>query len=52
GHGLCAQLAPELITLDANGYPSLPNTPVPPWLGSTARKAIAMCPALALRQET
>ncbi|MEU8263175.1 NADH-ubiquinone oxidoreductase-F iron-sulfur binding region domain-containing protein [Micromonospora sp. NPDC048999] len=51
GHGLCAQLAPELITLDPNGYPSLPESPVPPWLGSSARKAIAMCPALALRQE-
>lgn len=52
GHGLCAQLAPELITLDANGYPSLSDTPVPPWLASGARKAIAMCPALALRQDT
>ena len=51
GHGLCAQLAPELITLDANGFPSVADAPVPPWLVSGARKAIAMCPALALRQD-
>jgi len=49
GHGLCAHVLPELITLDNNGYPSFPSTPVPPWLKSSARKAINMCPALALR---
>ncbi|MBO0869013.1 MAG: ferredoxin [Micromonosporaceae bacterium] len=49
GHGLCAHIVPELIQLDANGYPSFPDTPVPTWLEPSARKAIAMCPALALR---
>jgi NADH:ubiquinone oxidoreductase subunit F (NADH-binding)/ferredoxin len=49
GHGLCAHLVPELIRLDGNGYPALPDTPVPAWLESGARKAVAMCPALALR---
>ncbi|WP_233601132.1 MULTISPECIES: NADH-quinone oxidoreductase subunit NuoF family protein [Micromonospora] len=52
GHGLCAQLAPELITLDANGFPAMSDAPVPPWLAAGARKAIAMCPALALRQDS
>ncbi|HEX8626814.1 MAG TPA: NADH-ubiquinone oxidoreductase-F iron-sulfur binding region domain-containing protein [Catenuloplanes sp.] len=49
GHGLCAHIAPELIRLDGNGFPSFPKTPVPPWLEVGARKAINMCPALALR---
>jgi NADH:ubiquinone oxidoreductase subunit F (NADH-binding)/ferredoxin len=49
GHGLCAHIVPELIRLDGNGYPSFPDTPVPAWLESEARKAVNMCPALALR---
>lgn len=49
GHGLCAYLLPELIRLDDNGYPRFPDAPIPAWLESGARKAIAMCPALALR---
>jgi NADH:ubiquinone oxidoreductase subunit F (NADH-binding)/ferredoxin len=49
GHGLCAHLVPELIRLDGNGYPAFPDTPVPAWLEGSARKAVNMCPALALR---
>ncbi|WP_034594113.1 NADH-quinone oxidoreductase subunit NuoF family protein [Hamadaea tsunoensis] len=49
GHGLCAHVVPELIRLDPNGFPAFPDAPVPPWLQPGARKAIAMCPALALR---
>jgi NADH:ubiquinone oxidoreductase subunit F (NADH-binding)/ferredoxin len=49
GHGLCAHVVPELIRLDGNGYPSFPDTPVPVWLEAEARKAVAVCPALALR---
>ncbi len=49
GHGLCAHLVPELIRLDGNGFPAFPDTPVPSWLESGARKAVSMCPALALR---
>ena len=49
GHGLCAHVVPELIRLDGNGYPAFPDTPVPTWLEAGARKAISMCPALALR---
>jgi len=49
GHGLCAHIVPELIRLDGNGFPSFPDTLVPPWLEAEAQKAVRMCPALALR---
>jgi NADH:ubiquinone oxidoreductase subunit F (NADH-binding)/ferredoxin len=48
-HGLCAHILPELISLDANGYPAIADRTVPAWLSGQARKAITMCPALALR---
>jgi ferredoxin len=49
GHGRCAHLAPELISLDRNGFPALHDATVPTWLDGEARKAVSMCPALALR---
>jgi ferredoxin len=49
GHGLCAELLPELITLDEWGYPVLDGRPVPRGLGRAARRAVASCPALALQ---
>ena len=49
GHGLCAALAPELITLGPHGYPVLGTTPIAPWLAHGARRAVSQCPALALR---
>ena len=48
GHGLCAELLPELITLDEWGYPILPAGPVQPAWHRHARRAVADCPALAL----
>jgi ferredoxin len=48
GHGLCAELLPELITLDEWGYPVLDGRPVPAGLDRGARRAVASCPALAL----
>ena len=48
GHGLCAELAPELVALDEWGYPIVPDRPVPHALDRTARRAVADCPALAL----
>ncbi len=48
GHGLCAELLPELITLDEWGYPVLAGQHVPPGLGREAQRAVASCPALAL----
>ncbi|GGK43920.1 oxidoreductase [Pilimelia terevasa] len=49
GHGLCAYVAPELIRLDGNGYPALPDLPVPPWLEGDAKQAVKVCPELALK---
>jgi ferredoxin len=48
GHGLCAELLPELITLDEWGYPVPDGQPVPRRLERGARRAVASCPALAL----
>jgi ferredoxin len=48
GHGLCAELAPELVALDEWGYPIVPDRPVPRALDRAARRAVADCPALAL----
>jgi NADH:ubiquinone oxidoreductase subunit F (NADH-binding)/ferredoxin len=52
GHGLCAHLVPEVIHLDAQGYPVILNIPVPSWLEKDAEQAVHMCPALALRLTT
>jgi ferredoxin len=49
GHGSCAGLLPELVTLDEWGYPLLARGPVPPELAGRARRAVRDCPALALR---
>lgn len=48
GHGLCAELLPELITLDDWGYPIIDPRPVPDHLLKHARRAVAACPTLAL----
>ena len=47
-HGLCAELLPELVSLDEWGYPLLADTDVPPGLERAARRAVTDCPALAL----
>jgi ferredoxin len=49
GHGVCAELLPELVSLDEWGYPVVDSRPVPPSLGREARRAVAACPALALK---
>src|SRR6201997_2221471 len=49
GHGLCSHLVPEMIHVDAQGYPVILNIPVPAWLEKDAQQAVHMCPALALR---
>ena len=51
GHGLCADLLPELIRLDEWGYPIMPEHPVPEHLAALARRAVRLCPTLALRLE-
>jgi ferredoxin len=49
GHGVCAELLPELIGLDEWGYPIVDPHPVPKALDPEARRAVSACPALALR---
>ena len=49
GHGVCAELLPELVALDEWGYPIIDPNPVPPALDLEARRAVAACPALALK---
>jgi ferredoxin len=49
GHGACAELLPEMISLDEWGYPLLDPRPVPAGLERQARRAVNGCPVLALR---
>ncbi len=49
GFGMCAELLPELIELDDWGYPIVTVGGVPDDLIDHARRAVAVCPVLALR---
>jgi ferredoxin len=49
GFGMCAELLPELIELDDWGYPIIAAGGVPDQLLDHARRAVAVCPVLALR---
>ena len=49
GHGLCAVLMPERISRDEWGFASLRGEPLAPAELTSARRAVAACPALALR---
>jgi ferredoxin len=49
GRGMCAELIPEVITLDEWGYPIIRPGPVPASLTAHARRAVSNCPVLALR---
>jgi ferredoxin len=49
GFGMCAELLPERIDLDDWGYPIISAEPVTPQLMERARRAVAVCPVLALR---
>lgn len=49
GHGVCAELFPERISLDDWGYPVVDTAPVPQRCTADARRAVHACPALALR---
>ena len=48
GRGLCAELLPELISLDDWGYPIISPGSVAPGLLAHARRAVRECPTLAL----
>ncbi|GHH33309.1 NADH-quinone oxidoreductase subunit NuoF family protein [Streptomyces candidus] len=51
GHGLCADVVPELIRLGHDGFPTLADVSVPAHLVPRAQRAVRRCPALALRIE-
>jgi ferredoxin len=48
GHGLCAELLPDHIALDDWGFPIV-SGPVSAAAAKRARRAVADCPALALK---
>lgn len=49
GHGLCAAMAPDVVTLDEWGFPVVPRGDLDPTDVRDARAAALVCPALALR---
>ena len=49
GHGVCADMLPEIIELDDWGYPRIDPGALPAHLLRSARRAVTACPALALR---
>lgn len=49
GRGLCAEVLPELITLDDWGFPIIRDGEVPAGLMAAAGEAMRLCPLLALR---
>jgi ferredoxin len=51
GHGLCAELLPERIARDEWGFPILRHSDVPAADSKRVRRAVGVCPALALRIE-
>ena len=51
GHGLCRSLLPERVVLDEWGFPVLRDAPVTDVEEEDVRRAVAACPALALRLE-
>jgi len=48
-HEICAEVLPELITLDEWGYPVVSRQEVPDPLRRRAARATHVCPTLALR---
>jgi len=49
GRGLCAEILPELITLDDWGFPMIRDVDVPDDLRIAADEVVRVCPRLALR---
>lgn len=49
GRGLCAEVLPEMISLDDWGFPVIHGKEIPPGLLAGAREAVRLCPLLALR---
>ncbi|MGI5398978.1 NADH-ubiquinone oxidoreductase-F iron-sulfur binding region domain-containing protein [Streptomyces sp. CA-135486] len=51
GHGICAEIIPELIRLNPDGYPAVADAVVPVHLQGRTQRAVRRCPALAMRIE-
>src|ERR1017187_1951090 len=51
GRGLCAEVLPELITLDDWGFPIIADGVAPARLQGQAGEPVPLCPTLALRLE-
>ncbi len=51
GHGLCADILPEVFQLGADGFPTVAQAQVPRYAEAKALRAVRRCPALALRIE-
>lgn len=51
GHGLCADILPEVFQLGADGFPTVAQAEVPRFAEAKAVRAVRRCPALALRIE-
>ena len=49
GHGLCAALLPQRITRDEWGFPVIAGHPVEANEERAVRRAVTVCPSLALR---
>ena len=52
GHGLCADLVPDRIVMDEWGFPLIRRTTVNDAELIDTRRAVSMCPALALRLQS
>jgi ferredoxin len=48
GHALCATAAPDLYTLDDDGYSNVGKLDVPAGMEELARRGMAACPELAI----
>jgi ferredoxin len=48
-HGVCIESLPEMIEGDPWGFPVLSQDPVPDELLGHARRAVGLCPTLALK---
>jgi ferredoxin len=48
GHGVCAELFPEGISMDHWGYPLIDGSEIDPTSYRHAARAVAACPRLAL----
>jgi ferredoxin len=51
GHGLCAALLPDAISLDEFGYPIFDRRALETETSTSLRRVANACPALAIRME-